>query len=236
LCGGGIFTGSASSFPGYVKPRLQTVFSDGTIEYADEKTKPVVIAKKQRTENNLEQKKTQLIKIPTSSTVPELVAVSEKPSSSIFISNITYGDFGSSVTQLQQKLRELGFFTYPENTGYFSTITEEAVRAFQKANGIETVGIVGPKTRAALNTPLLAEVTTSLSISRFSRYLVTGTYGEEVIQLQKVLRSFDYFKYPQNTGYFGLITSNAVRDFQRDRGIEPVGVVGPKTRAALNSL
>jgi peptidoglycan hydrolase-like protein with peptidoglycan-binding domain len=41
---------------------------------------------------------------------------------------------------------------YPEGmvTGYFGSLTEKAVKKWQEENGIESVGIVGPKTRAKL--------------------------------------------------------------------------------------
>lgn len=61
------------------------------------------------------------------------------------------GSAGKEVIFLQQKLRELGYFTYPSNTGTFGPITAEAVRAFQTTSGIDAVGYVGPVTRAALN-------------------------------------------------------------------------------------
>ncbi|MDO8490257.1 MAG: peptidoglycan-binding protein, partial [bacterium] len=42
---------------------------------------------------------------------------------------------------------------YPEGlvTGYFGPLTEKAVKKWQEGNGIESVGIVGPKTRAKLS-------------------------------------------------------------------------------------
>jgi len=36
-------------------------------------------------------------------------------------------------------------------TGYFGSLTEKAVEAFQSENSVAAVGIVGPKTRALLN-------------------------------------------------------------------------------------
>lgn len=57
---------------------------------------------------------------------------------------------GPEVTFLQSILRKLGFFTQ-EPTGYFGNQTAAAVSAFQRAFGLEPVGIVGPKTRALLN-------------------------------------------------------------------------------------
>ncbi len=65
--------------------------------------------------------------------------------------NLTVGDQGEEVQVLQQKLRELGYFDYPQNTGIYGTITVEAVRAFQSDHGLSSVGVVGPETRALLN-------------------------------------------------------------------------------------
>jgi peptidoglycan hydrolase-like protein with peptidoglycan-binding domain len=43
-----------------------------------------------------------------------------------------------------------GHYTGPV-TGYFGPLTSEAVRKYQRANGLEAVGALGPKTRALLN-------------------------------------------------------------------------------------
>lgn len=62
------------------------------------------------------------------------------------------GATSDEVRELQERLRELGFFTYPESTGYFGSLTHEAVKAYQQARGIVPVsGYVGPLTRAELN-------------------------------------------------------------------------------------
>ena len=57
---------------------------------------------------------------------------------------------GKRVIELQQILRELGYFKHPTNTGHFGLITKQSVIAFQKDNGLKDDGIVGPKTWALL--------------------------------------------------------------------------------------
>jgi peptidoglycan hydrolase-like protein with peptidoglycan-binding domain len=64
--------------------------------------------------------------------------------------NLAVGSQNSQVTTLQTILAKLGFFTNTV-TGYFGSITQAAVKAFQASKGIEQVGSVGPLTRAALN-------------------------------------------------------------------------------------
>jgi len=68
-----------------------------------------------------------------------------------FSRDLTLGSSGNDVVELQKALRAAGFFTYPTNTGYFGTVTRDAVVAFQKAHNITpAVGYVGPLTRAQL--------------------------------------------------------------------------------------
>ncbi|MBI3888900.1 peptidoglycan-binding protein [Candidatus Nomurabacteria bacterium] len=67
-----------------------------------------------------------------------------------FTKAIKLGSKGAEVTQLQKKLKTLGYFNTTA-TGTFGPITEKAVKAFQKAHKLPQVGNVGPLTRALLN-------------------------------------------------------------------------------------
>ncbi len=64
-----------------------------------------------------------------------------------------------------------------------------------------------------------------------------GSRGKGVRVLQKLLAS-DPSIYPQGlvTGYYGRLTEDAVKKFQENHGISPVGQVGPETRMLLNSF
>lgn len=59
-----------------------------------------------------------------------------------------------------------------------------------------------------------------------------GSKKAEVIKLQNFLRERGYLN-SESTGYFGVMTFNAVKDFQRARGLQTVGNVGPQTRAEI---
>ena len=72
-------------------------------------------------------------------------------------------------------------------------------------------------------------------IHSFDTNLVPGYSGDEVIALQTALKLDGEFKAP-TTGWYGPLTFAAVRAFQTKYGITPLGIVGPKTRAQLNSL
>ncbi|MBH1941129.1 peptidoglycan-binding protein [Mobilitalea sibirica] len=63
---------------------------------------------------------------------------------------IRRGSRGTEVKMIQMTLKELGYFTYPRATGYYGSITEAAVKRFQRDNKISPDGIVGRITRGAL--------------------------------------------------------------------------------------
>ena len=63
-----------------------------------------------------------------------------------------------------------------------------------------------------------------------------GDYDLDVITLQTVLKKRGYFTHPYITDYFGPATEEAVKAFQQDNGLDPIGIVGPATRKLLNGL
>ena len=68
-----------------------------------------------------------------------------------FSSHLGRGASSDAVSQLQDRLRAEGFFTFPTSTGFYGPITFAAVQAYQRAHGIPATGFVGPLTLAALN-------------------------------------------------------------------------------------
>ncbi len=90
-------------------------------------------------------------------------------------------------------------------------------------------------------TPIIGTVKVVRNVS-FSRYLQKGTKHAQVSELQKFLAQ-DPTLYPEGlvTGYFGQATDAALKRFQKRYGIakegdEGYGLVGPRTRAKLNTL
>lgn len=77
----------------------------------------------------------------------------------------------------------------------------------------------------------VAEIKQELHITKT---LHAGMKDEEVKALQSFLSQYPEF-YPEGsvTGYFGPKTEVAVKKFQEKNGLEPVGIVGPKTRSIL---
>lgn len=69
-----------------------------------------------------------------------------------FKSFLGIGSRSAEVKALQDKLKALGYLDASvDSTGFFGRLTAEAVKKFQAANGISSVGYVGPATRAVLN-------------------------------------------------------------------------------------
>jgi peptidoglycan hydrolase-like protein with peptidoglycan-binding domain len=71
------------------------------------------------------------------------------------------------------------------------------------------------------------------SADTFMHYLTIGSRSTEVLDLQTALSTLGFLKVAP-TGYFGVLTKQAVMAYQKNNNLEQVGSVGPKTRALLN--
>jgi N-acetylmuramoyl-L-alanine amidase len=66
---------------------------------------------------------------------------------------LRYGDSGESVRQMQSKLKAWGYYSGGVD-GVFGAQTREAVKRFQRRNGLTADGIVGVQTAAAMGLKL----------------------------------------------------------------------------------
>jgi peptidoglycan hydrolase-like protein with peptidoglycan-binding domain len=144
-----------------------------------------------------------------------------------FTQDLAQSSRGEEVRQLQLRLQALGYLE-ESITGYYGPFTQIAVTDFQKIEGVPQTGRVDEATRALLNKGVAYEYV-------FTKALSVGSTGEEVTQLQIALQVLGYFK-TTPTGYFGPITKAAVVSFQVANSVDPIGIVGPRTRAALNGF
>jgi peptidoglycan hydrolase-like protein with peptidoglycan-binding domain len=87
----------------------------------------------------------------------------------------------------------------------------------------------------AAETSVQTAKTDVLASLKLIRGLRQGMSGDDVAALQALLAS-DPDTYPEGlvTGFYGGLTANAVKNFQKKHGIEAVGFVGPKTLQKLN--
>jgi peptidoglycan hydrolase-like protein with peptidoglycan-binding domain len=83
---------------------------------------------------------------------------------------------------------------------------------------------------------LLAEQQSS-ALKTLVQQLKEGSVGDQVSILQALL-ALDPSIYPEGrvTGYFGKLTADAVKRFQKKHGIDQAGNVGPKTLKKLQEL
>ena len=91
---------------------------------------------------------------------------------------VSWGDRGSNVIKIQQKLRQYGYMTGAAD-GIFGQETYEAVVYLQKKNGLKADGVVGPATAAALGVSLSGGRAQAASASESEIYtLARLVHGE----------------------------------------------------------
>ncbi|MFC5711478.1 peptidoglycan-binding protein [Thalassorhabdus alkalitolerans] len=156
----------------------------------------------------------------------------------------------SDVQELQQALKDEGYFNFHTTTNYFGPITRQAVRDFQRSAGITVDGIAGPQTFGALGVNGSSSSSSSSSNSSSSSSssnvsssdrigtiqsngtLRRGAVNSSVAALQIELKERGHFSGSTGSTY-GPRTEQAVRSFQRSAGITADGIAGPQTFRAL---
>jgi N-acetylmuramoyl-L-alanine amidase len=139
------------------------------------------------------------------------------------------GDTGPVVAEVRERLIRLGML--PAGTpARFDNAMDAAVRAFQQQQGLTVDGIVGPETFRRLE-----EVRWRLGDRVLSYSAGHMLIGEDALTLQRRLTDMG-FDSGRVDGIFGPSTDHALRDFQRNVGLEPDGVCGPDTLRALDRL
>lgn len=138
---------------------------------------------------------------------------------------LSLGSSGEDVVKLQQALREQGYFTYKSNTGYYGSITRDAVIRLQRNWGLQVDGIAGPQT---LNALYGASGSAGRSILKY------GMSGSDVAELQSKLQTLGFF-YGIIGGNYLTLTRNAVTAFQQAKGLYADGIAGPVTQNAINT-
>ena len=148
------------------------------------------------------------------------------------------GDEGDAVKKLQKRLKELGYYTPSVADGEYGTKTVEAVKAFQKKNGLSQDGIAGPATQKKLyaDSAIAANGKTEEADKEDDKDTTTlqkGDEGDAVKKLQKRLKELGYYTPTVADGEYGSKTVEAVKAFQKKNGLTQDGVAGPTTQAKL---
>ena len=167
------------------------------------------------------------------------------------------GSTGQAVKTLQQRLKDLGYYTGSVD-GSFGKGTTQAVKEFQQANGLNADGVAGANTLNKVNsssakkkatptpkvttkpTPKVTATPRPTATPNLSKetYFRLGDSGKNVSQLQDRLISLGYMS-GKSTGKFDALTEEAIKAFQERAKkaklyVEYVdGVAGPDTQRAL---
>lgn len=155
------------------------------------------------------------------------------------------------VRKLQQRLKDLKYYSGSVD-GDFGTGTENAVKAFQSANGLKADGVAGSKTLNRLYgdnavpnkgtsygnvtaTPRATSTPRPTSTPNVeNKYLQLGSSGKDVRTMQTRLISLGWLSGSAD-GEFGGATDAAVRAFQKKIGVYTDGIAGPNTLKKLYS-
>jgi peptidoglycan hydrolase-like protein with peptidoglycan-binding domain len=135
-----------------------------------------------------------------------------------------------NVRRIQLRLRQLGFFSGPV-TGYYGPLTAAAVRRFQSAAGLTADGVWGAATARALTSR-------GRTVSALAQPLTPPVVGtlpgdpSRVKQLQRELARLGFFHGPVS-GFYGPLTTAAVKQFQASAGVTVDGRWGPASESAL---
>lgn len=159
----------------------------------------------------------------------------------IFIPSSVFADFGDTtlkkgmthpdVIELQQKLKQLGFFTEKEFTNYFGSKTEEAVKEFQQSVKLTADGAAGKQTLNAIEIKIKQN---NLIPEGFTK-LQLGDTGELVKTVQQKLKSLKLYN-AEITSTYDAATKAAVTKFQADSNLAVTGIVDKGTLIKLNTL
>lgn len=153
------------------------------------------------------------------------------------IPTLRYNSQGDAVTALQERLADLGYYTF-RVTGVYQENTQRAVREFQADNGLEVTGIADADLQSMIlgwDARPKATPTPAPTMNLYVAYpgrLEYGSTGEDVARVQSRLAALGFYTVEISGNYMGN-TRNAVRDFQAQNGLKVDGVVGEETWQAL---
>lgn len=160
---------------------------------------------------------------------------------------LTIGDSGITVFRMQHSLNRISD-NYPgipkiEITGYFDEQTANAVRVFQQVFNLPVTGIVDEETwylirRIWVSVTQLGELTSeglifADLIDLYSSIILEGGNRPIVVLIQyfiNLLSAFyDTIPTIEIDGYYGPVTTEAIKAFQLTMGLPPSGIVDQNT-------
>lgn len=138
----------------------------------------------------------------------------------------TWGERGTIVQQIQQKLKQWGYYS-KDVDGVYGYDTWRAVKTFQQNNNLLVDGIVGNTTLSKMGIFL-----GNVAYAATGGVLTWGSTGDSVKELQRRLKDWVYYT-GSIDGIYGYKTWLAVRKFQSKNGLTVDGIAGGKTLAKI---
>ena len=173
----------------------------------------------------------------TAKKAPSTTATNTPKPDSTTASSLKKGSTGSEVRKMQKRLIELGYLSGSAD-GDFGDATEDAVKAFQRRNGLTVDGKAGTATLDKLYSSSAKAAATATPTSKPTNTPATslkkGDSGSEVRELQERLKELGYYTNYVD-GDFGDVTEEAVKAFQRNNGLTADGKAGSVTLSKLYS-
>ena len=146
--------------------------------------------------------------------------------------SMVLGSSGVDIMAAQQKLQDYGYYNGLLD-GKFDYVMQAAVEAFQRRNGLDVDGKIGPKTLAKLyDDPANIVKKTDPDPEKDTVTLVYGSSGEAVKDLQRYLKIYLYYNGAVD-GIFGTDVLQAVKWFQASAGLTADGKAGYATQNLL---
>ena len=156
--------------------------------------------------------------------LPSGTPVPDAASSFVFRKTLRYGDSGEAVSRLQSRLLELGYYDARVSGGYYK-ITQSAVRAFQKQNGLTADGIAGRQTQEALYSASAVSVWESPLPQPTP---VPTQYKLMVDVTNQIVRAYTY----DENGQYSILVREMVCSTGTTKNPTPLGTtIMPKSRA-----
>ena len=142
---------------------------------------------------------------------------------------IRSGATGEAVNRLQQRLKDLGYYTGTVD-GQFGPGTRTAVTLFQQQHGLQSDGVVGPDTNEILYSASARPAITPEPTAAPPPTVDTSS----IRAIQQRLADLGYYTGTVD-GISGPGTRSAVTLFQQQHGLKADGISGPATAAILFS-
>lgn len=173
---------------------------------------------------------------PPPATPPPVAAATAKPvqqtiNTGTSITRELYrGTQGDDVRMLQRLLKDLDYAVGVDGT--FGEKTQNAVKAFQRNNGLKVDGIAGARTIRKLVSDSAVGASGKKPGDRTT--LSYGMSGQDVLDLQYRLTALGYY-YDVCSGNYLTNTKAAVQWFQQANGLQVDGMAGPATLTRVYS-